>query len=71
MSITERKVPNMTVGQAVLLGLIRRYLAAVMDPTIALLEVHKANLIQWFETPFCMELLYGALGYIDKGSLDR
>lgn len=35
------KVPNMTVGRAALLGLMRRYLAAVMDPTITLLEVHK------------------------------
>lgn len=31
----------MTVGRAALLGLMRRYLAAVMDPTITLLEVHK------------------------------
>jgi O-acetyl-ADP-ribose deacetylase (regulator of RNase III) len=37
----EKKVPNMTVGRAALLGLMRRYLAAVMDPTITLLEVHK------------------------------
>lgn len=35
------KVPNMTVGRAALLGLMRRYLAAVMDPTITLLEIHK------------------------------
>lgn len=35
------QVPNMTVGRAALLGLMRRYLAAVMDPTITLLEVHK------------------------------
>jgi O-acetyl-ADP-ribose deacetylase (regulator of RNase III) len=35
------KVPNMTVGRAALLGLMRRYLAAVMDPTVTLLEVHK------------------------------
>ena len=37
----ETKVPNMTVGRAALLGLMRRYLAAVMDPTVTLLEVHK------------------------------
>jgi O-acetyl-ADP-ribose deacetylase (regulator of RNase III) len=36
--IRENKVPNMT---AALLGLMRRYLAAVMDPTVTLLEVHK------------------------------
>ncbi len=35
------KTPNMTVGRAALLGLMRRYLAAVMDPTVTLLEVHK------------------------------
>ena len=36
-----QKTPNMTVGRAALLGLMRRYLAAVMDPFISLLEVHK------------------------------
>ena len=35
------KAPNMTIGRAALLSLMRRYLAAVMDPTITLLEVHK------------------------------
>ncbi|MCX6048726.1 MAG: macro domain-containing protein [Chloroflexi bacterium] len=35
------KTPNMTAGRAALLGLMRRYLTAVMDPTITLLEVHK------------------------------
>jgi O-acetyl-ADP-ribose deacetylase (regulator of RNase III) len=39
--VSENKVPNMTVGRAALLGLMRRYLAAVMDPTVTLLEVHK------------------------------
>ncbi len=33
--------PKMTTGRAALLGLMRRYLAAVMDPTVTLLEVHK------------------------------
>jgi O-acetyl-ADP-ribose deacetylase (regulator of RNase III) len=36
-----RKMPNMTEGRASLLGLMRRYLAAVMDPWITLLEIHK------------------------------
>ena len=31
----------MTVGRAALLGLMRRYLAAVMDPSVSLLEIHK------------------------------
>lgn len=35
------KTPNMTEGRAALLGLMRRYLAAVMDPSITLLEIHK------------------------------
>jgi O-acetyl-ADP-ribose deacetylase (regulator of RNase III) len=35
------KVPDMTPGRAALIGLMRRYQAAVMDPTITLLEVHK------------------------------
>lgn len=34
-------VPAMTEGRAALLGLMRRYLAAVMEPAITLLEVHK------------------------------
>jgi hypothetical protein len=37
----EKKSPNMTVGRATLLGLMRRYLAAVMDPSVSLLEIHK------------------------------
>lgn len=38
---TTAKAPNMTPGRAALIGLMRRYLAAVMDPTVTLLEVHK------------------------------
>jgi O-acetyl-ADP-ribose deacetylase (regulator of RNase III) len=36
-----KKAPNMTAGRAALLGLMRRYLAAVMDTSISLLEIHK------------------------------
>ncbi len=39
--VKQKKAPTMTVGRAALLGLMRRYLAAVMDPTVTLLEVHK------------------------------
>jgi O-acetyl-ADP-ribose deacetylase (regulator of RNase III) len=39
--VRQEKVPTMTVGRAALLGLMRRYLSAVMDPTVTLLEVHK------------------------------
>jgi O-acetyl-ADP-ribose deacetylase (regulator of RNase III) len=41
MMVKDKKVPNMTVGRAALIGLMRHYLAAVMDPTVTLLEVHK------------------------------
>ncbi len=34
-------VPEMTAGRAALVALIERYLAALMDPSITLLEVHK------------------------------
>ncbi len=37
----ERQEPKMTAGRAVLLGLVRRYLSAAMDPSVSLLEVHK------------------------------
>lgn len=37
----EARAPRMTEGRAALLGLIRRYLAAVMDPIASLLEIHK------------------------------
>lgn len=33
--------PRMTISRAALLGLMRRYLAAVMDPAVTLLEIHK------------------------------
>ena len=34
-------VPKMTAGRAALVGLMNRYLAALMDPTVTLLEIHK------------------------------
>ena len=37
----ERRVPRMTPGRAVLIELIVRYLAAVLDPFVSLLEIHK------------------------------
>jgi len=36
-----KKGPKMTAGRAALLGLMRRYLAAAMDPYVTLLEIHK------------------------------
>jgi O-acetyl-ADP-ribose deacetylase (regulator of RNase III) len=39
--VREQRVPHMTPGRAVLVELMSRYLAAVMDPFITLLEIHK------------------------------
>jgi O-acetyl-ADP-ribose deacetylase (regulator of RNase III) len=36
-----RKTPSMTVSRAALVALANRYLAAVMDPIVTLLELHK------------------------------
>jgi O-acetyl-ADP-ribose deacetylase (regulator of RNase III) len=36
-----RPEPKLTPGRAALVGLMNRYLSALMDPTITLLEVHK------------------------------
>lgn len=36
-----QQVPQMTVGRAALLGLMNQYLAALMDPFVSLLEIHK------------------------------
>ncbi|AEG15150.1 Appr-1-p processing domain protein [Desulfofundulus kuznetsovii DSM 6115] len=36
-----REIPKMTPGRAALVGLINRYRAALLDPVITLLEVHK------------------------------
>jgi O-acetyl-ADP-ribose deacetylase (regulator of RNase III) len=35
------KVPDMTAGRAALIGLMSRYLAGLLDPSLTLLEVHK------------------------------
>ena len=39
--IRERRAPRMTPGRAVLIELMVRYLAAVLDPFVSLLEIHK------------------------------
>lgn len=39
--VRQRSAPKMTSGRAVLLELMARYLTAVMDPTVTLLEIHK------------------------------
>jgi len=37
----ERRVPRLTPGRAVLIELMVRYLAAVLDPFVSLVEIHK------------------------------
>jgi O-acetyl-ADP-ribose deacetylase (regulator of RNase III) len=39
--VKRNQAPRMTLGRATLLGLTQRYLAAVMDPHVSLLEIHK------------------------------
>ena len=39
--VKEKRPPRMTNSRASLLGLMRRYLAALMDPFVSLLEIHK------------------------------
>jgi O-acetyl-ADP-ribose deacetylase (regulator of RNase III) len=39
--VRNRKIPSLTPGRAALVGLMDRYLAGLMDPTVSLLEVHK------------------------------
>lgn len=39
--IDQSKIPAITPGRAALVGLIDRYLRALLDPTVTLLEVHK------------------------------
>jgi O-acetyl-ADP-ribose deacetylase (regulator of RNase III) len=39
--VKEARTPKMTVGRAALLGLMNQYLAALMDPFVSLLEIHK------------------------------
>lgn len=39
--VHSQKAPNMSKGRAALLGLMSRYLEAVMDPFVSLLEIHK------------------------------
>jgi hypothetical protein len=41
MIMHAKMTAKMTAGRAALLGLIRRYLTAVMDPFVTLLEIHK------------------------------
>ena len=41
VTVKAKAIPRMTPGRAALVGLMQRYLAGLMDPSISLLEVHK------------------------------
>lgn len=43
------RTPKMTAGRAALLGLIDRYRAALMDPFVSLLEIHKLMYFMQFD----------------------
>jgi O-acetyl-ADP-ribose deacetylase (regulator of RNase III) len=58
-----KMVPKMTAGRAALLGLMRRYLAAVMDPSVSLLEIHKlAYFMQEAGEPLRLRFVKGHYG---------
>jgi O-acetyl-ADP-ribose deacetylase (regulator of RNase III) len=58
-----RETPKMTPGRAALVGLINRYLAALMDPTITLLEVHKLMyFLQVSGEPLRLQFVKGPYG---------
>lgn len=40
-AVKQKNTPNMTLGRAVLIELMQRYLKGLLDPSISLLEVHK------------------------------
>ncbi len=56
-------VPRMTAGRAALVGLIQRYLGALMDPSISLLEVHKLMyFLQSAGQPLRLDFVKGPYG---------
>jgi O-acetyl-ADP-ribose deacetylase (regulator of RNase III) len=61
--VKQAKSPNMTRGRAALLGLMDRYLAAVMDPYVSLLEIHKLMyFMQEAGEPLKLKYTKGAYG---------
>ncbi len=60
--VAQRKYPNMTAARAALLGLVRRYMTAVLDPSVSLLEIHK---LMYFmqEAGEPLKLKYGRASY--------
>ena len=58
-----RDVPKMTPGRATLVGLMDRYLAALLDPFITLLEVHKLMyFLQEAHEPLRLQYVKGPYG---------
>jgi len=57
-----KKIPQMTVGRAALIGLMDRYLKGLLDPFVTLLEVHK---LMYFlqESGEQLRLLYSKAPY--------
>lgn len=60
--VKDSQIPKMTVGRASLIALMRRYLSAVMDPTVTLLELQK---LMYFmqETGEPLQLKYSKAQY--------
>jgi O-acetyl-ADP-ribose deacetylase (regulator of RNase III) len=57
------EVPKMTPGRATLVGLMDRYLAALLDPFITLLEVHKLlYFLQEADEPLRLNYVKGSYG---------
>lgn len=58
-----KDVPKMTPGRAALIGLMRRYLAGLLDPFVSLLEVHKLMyFMQEAGQPLQLRYVKGAYG---------
>lgn len=56
------EIPDMTIGRAILVGLVHRYLRAVMDPVVTILELQK---LMYFmqESGQLLKLKYSAATY--------
>lgn len=67
LMVKEKRRPQMTIGRAVLIELIRRYLAAVMDPAVSLLEIHKLMyFMQEAGQPLNLKFVKGTYGPYSK-----
>lgn len=63
LMVKQKAKPRLTVGRAALVGLMRRYLSAVMDPFVSLLEIHKLMyFMQVAGEPLKLKFRKGAYG---------